>query len=47
MRTVHTQFLLHLGSSIYLPQKSMKSWVNSYRCTHKENLISPNYPINS
>lgn len=47
MRTVHMQFMLHPENSIYLLQICIRSWVNSYKFTGKENLIKPNYPINS
>lgn len=36
MRTVHIQFLLRVFVSIYLLQKFIKFWVNSYRFTGKE-----------
>lgn len=46
MRTIHIQFLLHMGGeSIYLLQKLIKFWVNSYRFTGKENLTKLKYPI--
>jgi len=47
MRTVHIQFVLHAGNSIYLLQICIRSWVNSYKSTGKENLIKPKYAINS